>query len=554
MQFSSSFQTTVRFAIYSAILGVTLIGCSGSSGGTSGGGSSGGGGGGSTGIALTAALQQGTYWEFSANTETVTSAQGSGTTSSTDFGVFRLTLGAPVQIGGMTMFPVTLSGKSLVGGSNFAPRWSYVGISNGSLMGSIAGGAPQTIYNGTTASGAAAGFFISFAASETVNASNNTFTGQYNTLPAIRVGHSIAKGGCETVFGTTICQDTSTTFSEYEYFKDGIGPLGYQRNVNYSSSGGGFSTSTTINDTVELIRTSLTAADGAIIKAPPWSEVAPMTTPRSNHAAAVYGGKIYVFGGVDQSAAALSSVEIYDPVTDSWTAGTSSPVPLSFHRAETVGSRTFLIGSNAPVRIFDHSNNTWSTGATAPFNDPSFDTDVWIDTANNRSFVIVAASNLAGSIDVFGYEINQNLWYSRVSLATSDHRWFALSVIGNNFYLNGGYRQYLTPPVFSGNYGYNLSTDTWTTTGLASPSVARYSATAINLSDRMLVLGGQTVPVGALRDAESYDPATNSWSVLPSMLRARNYFPAVVLGGKVYAIGGSDASSAKMNFVEVYSP
>lgn len=70
----------------------------------------------------------------------------------------------------------------------------------------------------------------------------------------------------------------------------------------------------------------------------------------------------------------------------------------------------------------------------------------------------------------------------------------------------------------------------------------------------MLVLGGQTVPVGALRDAESYDPATNSWSVLPNMLRARNYFPAVVLGGKVYAIGGSDASSAQMNFVEAYTP
>lgn len=503
---------------------------------------------------LTAALQQGTYWEFMANTKAVTFAQGSGTTTATDFGRFRLTLGAPVQISSVTMYPVVLSGDANVGGTNYAPQWTHIGISNGAILGSIGGGSLQVIFHGTATSGLSDGFFINFAANETVNASNSTFTGDYNTLSAIRVGHSLADGGCETILGYTICQDTSTTFSENEYYKDGVGPLGFKRDATYTYSGGGFYTSHTFNDSIELVGTSLTPADNSTINPPPWNEVAPLSTARKNHAATAYNGKVYVFGGHDPSNALLSSVEVYDPVANAWTAGTSLPVALSFHRAETTGSRTFLIGSNKPVRIFDHASNTWATGVTSPFNDPSFDTDIWVDTVNNLTFVIVAVSNINGQIDVFGYEINQDQWYYGISLATLDHRWFALSVVGNNFYLNGGYRQYLSPKVFSGNYRYNLSTDAWTTTGLGTPSVARYSAASVNLSDNMLVLGGQTIALGALRDVESYNQATNSWAVVPSMLHARNYFPAVVLGGKVYAIGGSNASSAAMNFVEAYTP
>jgi N-acetylneuraminic acid mutarotase len=108
--------------------------------------------------------------------------------------------------------------------------------------------------------------------------------------------------------------------------------------------------------------------------------------------------------------------------------------------------------------------------------------------------------------------------------------------------------------VFGGNYRYDFATDTWTESGLGSPSVVRYSAAAVNLNNRMLVLGGQNLAMDALRDAESYDPAASSWAAVPQMLRARKNFAAVALNNKVYAIGGANAASEPMSNVEVYTP
>ena len=46
-----------------------------------------------------------------------------------------------------------------------------------------------------------------------------------------------------------------------------------------------------------------------------WREVSPMLASRYWHSCIAYGGKIYAIGGVG-----VSTVEIYDPLTDSWQA------------------------------------------------------------------------------------------------------------------------------------------------------------------------------------------------------------------------------------------
>ncbi|KAH9643266.1 hypothetical protein HF086_005928, partial [Spodoptera exigua] len=56
---------------------------------------------------------------------------------------------------------------------------------------------------------------------------------------------------------------------------------------------------------------------------------------------------------------------------------------------------------------------------------------------------------------------------------------------------------------------------------------------------RLLVLGGYD-RARVLRSAEAYDAAQNEWSALPDMRGPRARFPAAVLGGTLYALGGSD--------------
>ena len=51
-----------------------------------------------------------------------------------------------------------------------------------------------------------------------------------------------------------------------------------------------------------------------------WSTMPPMTTPRSGHAMAALGGKIFAIGGYDGEDR-LSSVEFFSPWTGKWTLG-----------------------------------------------------------------------------------------------------------------------------------------------------------------------------------------------------------------------------------------
>jgi N-acetylneuraminic acid mutarotase len=104
-----------------------------------------------------------------------------------------------------------------------------------------------------------------------------------------------------------------------------------------------------------------------------WSAVAPMPLPRSGLAARTHGGKIYVFGGC-VGAVSLSNVDMYDPVTDTWTTGLAPmPTPRASFVAGRVGDQIYAIGgysNNGPAlnvnEVYDVSKNNWSTAAPMP--------------------------------------------------------------------------------------------------------------------------------------------------------------------------------------------
>lgn len=76
---------------------------------------------------------------------------------------------------------------------------------------------------------------------------------------------------------------------------------------------------------------------------------------------------------------------------------------------------------------------------------------------------------------------------------------------------------------------------------------------ACALDGRLLVVGGYD-RAEALRDAETYDPATNAWSAWggAGLRAARARFGAARLGGRLFALGGSDGH-AELASVEVFS-
>ncbi|WP_433932643.1 Kelch repeat-containing protein [Sorangium cellulosum] len=81
-----------------------------------------------------------------------------------------------------------------------------------------------------------------------------------------------------------------------------------------------------------------------------WSPAAPLAQPRSGHAAILLpSGRVLVAGGRSRSempaGAALSSVELYDPASNTWTAAAPLPMPHPSPSMMLVDGRPVLVGS-----------------------------------------------------------------------------------------------------------------------------------------------------------------------------------------------------------------
>lgn len=101
---------------------------------------------------------------------------------------------------------------------------------------------------------------------------------------------------------------------------------------------------------------------------------------------------------------------------------------------------------------------------------------------------------------------------------------------------------------------YDPATDTWSGP-LSKMPTARSGLCAGVHDGRIYVAGGEwqnAVEQTAYRAFEGYDPATNSWSVLPPMALARHGVAGGVIGNRFYAISGDIQSSG--TGVEVSTP
>lgn len=81
-----------------------------------------------------------------------------------------------------------------------------------------------------------------------------------------------------------------------------------------------------------------------------WTRRASMPTARAVAAATVAGGRLYVIGGMAYpggAATLFSTVESYDPVTDSWRTEPSLPIPLAYASAATVGRTIYVLGGQS---------------------------------------------------------------------------------------------------------------------------------------------------------------------------------------------------------------
>ncbi len=505
-------------------------------------------------------LSQGDYWDFywSYEYNSVSGPESpppsdtpgnapQANTHSVTGGHFRITLGAAISLQGVGLFELIMSGDYNDGDWDYTPRWQYIGLSEHQIVGSQDGQSLEVIFDAMNGEWAGGGFWAEYTTETQVTASASTLENEFINTAALSVRRSAGQDFCETIAGHTICpNDQAWSFSESEYYRGGIGPVGLYSYSGYSFSGGGFFDSFSHLRHVGLVASSLAGANGIVPPAPPWIEKSPMPTARANHAAAVADGKVYVFGGelrTEAGTTILGTVDVYDPTNDTWATAASMPAPRSGHSATEHGGNIYVIGGQGSVGgaqtnvwEYDPSLNAWNV------RNPAATSLTEHSAASQGQYILLYPGS---SNNAYAYEVAPDDWWA-ITSSPARYAGHASVAVGTSvFVIGGSYRDWGIAGYFTNYTGATLEFDATENYGSENAwtyrawmPTRRASLALAAVSGNVFAIGGYNAD-GPARTVEMYDPVADTWGErFPLMSGIKEHVVAVV-DGKVYVIGGS---------------
>ena len=276
------------------------------------------------------------------------------------------------------------------------------------------------------------------------------------------------------------------------------------------------------------------------------------------NAAAAVDGKIYLFGGNESN---QSHLQIYDVANDSWSFGAHIPENPGNHiSAQSIGTKIYLIGGINPetskLRIYDTLTDSWSEGAPI--------------TADGAVFAVGSTQSavLGGKIYVFGglhfgTDTNQSIVYDPLSDTWSDlpDVPFGLShggigTDGSKIYIFSGRKGPNFPstgPV-NATQVFDPATNTWAVVPIQDRLYGRTGLGDVPfVSGEFIVMGGENIVTEIVsKFTDAFNPITGQWRVLPDMPIQRHAFDATVVNGNIYVAGGGTSfgdGQTNLNYV-----
>jgi N-acetylneuraminic acid mutarotase len=266
-------------------------------------------------------------------------------------------------------------------------------------------------------------------------------------------------------------------------------------------------------------------------------------TPRGAFTSQEVGGKIYVIGGFTGSDY-ITTIQVYDPATDSWdsiTNATGTFTPRRGMSSVVVGGKIYTFGgangsggSNGSgalnnVEVFDPATNVWDTLPKMP-------------TARWRSCAVL----LGGKIYVMGgyvsgpvntveiFDTLTNTWSQGDTASFGARSDFAAEVINGKIYVVGGQGDTVSPQV------YDTESNAWTTPVTSGSYVERQGLCAAVINGEIYAFGGTDGEY--LNTFDVFNPADNSWTtpLTSNVPVPRAGGCGTLYNGKVYIMGGRD--------------
>lgn len=288
-----------------------------------------------------------------------------------------------------------------------------------------------------------------------------------------------------------------------------------------------------------------------------FKRLADMPTLRSVHTADVVNGKIYAIGGYGGSNnnEYLSTVEEYDPVADAWTQKADMPTARWGHPGGVVNGKIYAIGGYngkpgetgciSTVEEYDPVTDTWKTKAPMPTARVYHTSCV----VNGKIYVIgggIGTDNIYRTVEE--YDPETDTWTTKADMPTP-RACFTCSALNGKIYAIGGVLDFPFKTLTGSVEEYDPATDTWTQK--TDMPIARDFHAACAVDDKIYVMGGFVSNSYSISNTiEEYDPSTDTWTSKFPMPVARIEFPACTVNGKIYIMGG--LTRAKNRYAEMY--
>jgi N-acetylneuraminic acid mutarotase len=282
-----------------------------------------------------------------------------------------------------------------------------------------------------------------------------------------------------------------------------------------------------------------------------WTKKASMPRPAHHAALASVNNKIYVSGGfippqntnvpLGGAWQPIDDVWEYDPGADSWRSLAPMPTKRGSAVAAEVGGKIYVIGGATTV---EGSNESWTlsngaAGATTPPTIPQF-------------FTFFGPARVLSTNEV--YDPATNKWERRKPMSVPRNHIFA-GVVNNKIYVIGGRTGsafIMTATNTNVVEEYDPASDNWAGPLQRMPT-ARSGGGYGSDGRRIYCAGGEVATsqlAGAFRAVEAYEPATNTWSILPSMPIPRHGVAGAVIGNEFHLVSGMMQTAGALTFMD----
>lgn len=296
-----------------------------------------------------------------------------------------------------------------------------------------------------------------------------------------------------------------------------------------------------------------------------WELITDIPTKREDFSTAVVDGRIYLIGGTlienRKGPFGMSLVEIYDPENDSWGKGADMPTARAKPTTAVIDGRIYVMGGYSgidghgenfkilkTVEVYDPLTDTWEGKKDMSIRRILFGVGVVAGKIYTVGGYVHPADTEPGApkrIDlVEAYDPATDMWIERANMPTKRAA-LGVEVVNDHIYAIGG-RGW--PPV--GNRGgpfltvieeYDPKTNRWRKEK-DMPDVRLSFSTAV-VGNAIYLIGGfvwQGRYTENVMTVDVYNPVTDKWSNIPSMPRSLNPWGTEIVNGTIYVFGNTE--------------